>query len=296
MSMTTTSVTPSSITSLSSPFARHAMVDGRRVEYWATDEVGLTQTMRWKRPRMIFVCAHGDLFAEGALDQWIDKVFAVMALSRHHIFHVLTKRPDRMRAYVKSRIETGEWLGWTRPDDGGGIFDVMTATWERCFAHVWLGVSVEDQRRADERIPILLDTPAAVRWISAEPLLGQVDLTSVAYTETALMSHRVDVLRAGYWNKAGWIAFGPAAQIGEPRGGFTNHSGMNRLDWVVVGGESGPGARVWPGFEDAARSIRDQCAAAGVPFFMKQMQGARKASMPPIPTDLMIRQFPETHT
>jgi hypothetical protein len=64
------------------------------------------------------------------------------------------------------------------------------------------------------------------------------------------------------------------------------------LDWVIVGGESGPGARVWLGFEDAARSIRDQCAAAGVAFFMKQMAGERKASMPPIPTDLMIREFP----
>ncbi|HUW52953.1 MAG TPA: DUF5131 family protein [Rhodanobacter sp.] len=132
--------------------------------------------------------------------------------------------------------------------------------------NVWLGVSVENQAAADERIPRLLQTPATVRWLSCEPLLGPVDFTSVGWPDKD--GHRVDVLRAGYWNAKGHLACGPSAALGAPRGGFTNHSDMQRIDWVVAGGESGPGGR--PMHPDWARSLRDQCAAAGVPFLFKQ--------------------------
>jgi protein gp37 len=109
--------------------------------------------------------------------------------------------------------------------------DAVTALFEPPLRNVWLGVSTEDQRRAEERVPVLLDTPAAVRWVSAEPLLGPL---------------RMD----------GWLRSKPSRTV---------------LDWVVAGGESGPGAR--PAHPDWFRTIRDQCASAGVPFFFKQWGG-----------------------
>jgi len=179
------------------------------------------------------LCAHGDLFHEAVPDDWIDRVFAVMALAPKHTFQLLTKRPERARDYVHRcdhnrhhpamdyaaiMAFTGQW---TTP-----ALDLLNG-WP--LPNVWLGTSVEDQPTADARIPHLLATPAAVRFVSAEPLLGPVDLRSV---------------RLGHM---------PATA---------------RLDWVIVGGESGPGAR--PMHRDWARSLRDQCAATCVPFFFKQ--------------------------
>lgn len=207
----------------------------------------LTQPLRWKRPRKIFVAAHGDLFHEAVPDDVLDQVFAVMALCPQHIFQVLTKRADRMRAYlsaedlpirVQDTVDNMEPNGIHRfADHEPWIAD------EFPLRNVWLGVSVEDQRRADERIPDLLATPAAVRWISAEPLLGPVDLKHIRPQDRA----EIDALRGMDFDQ------------GLP---------CARLDWVVVGGESGPGAR--PMHPDWARSLRDQCAAAGVSYHFKQ--------------------------
>lgn len=144
------------------------------------NEQWLDQPLRWRKPRMIFVCAHGDLFHENVPDDWIDRVFAVMALCPQHVFQVLTKRPERMRDYLAER--QSDWVtrwaaaAWRlrprelRPDGNGQLLMRNHAKFP--LPNVWLGTSVEDQIRADERIPILLDTPAAVRWVSAEPLLG----------------------------------------------------------------------------------------------------------------------------
>lgn len=219
------------------------------------NEDWLTQPLKWKRPRRIFVCAHGDLFHKNVPDEWIDRVFAVMALSPQHTFQVLTKRSARMREYCRFRFTEGYGTG------GGGrlgtILDEIACLgtfdpskplhWP--LRNVWLGVSVEDQDRADERIPNLLETPAAKRWISAEPLLGPVDLTNITGAEKS-------------------------REYGSPVHGWSaiwKNNGLGRawLDWVVVGGESGPGAR--PLHPDWARSLRDQCQAAGVPFFFKQV-------------------------
>lgn len=156
----------------------------------------LDQPLRWKKPRMIFVCAHGDLFHEDVPLDWLLQVFEVMKLAHWHTFQVLTKRAERMKHFVTKAVQ-----------------------------NVWLGVSVEDQTRADERIPQLLHTPAAKRWISAEPLLGPVDLSRFA---------------GDSWP----------------------------LDWVVAGGESGPGAR--PMRTAWARSLRDQCRRENIPFLHKQ--------------------------
>jgi len=201
------------------------------------NEEWLDQPLRWTKPRMIFVCAHGDLFHESVPDDWIDRIFAVMALCPQHTFQVLTKRSARMRHYFgrpdRECEVAAEAYSLDERVEGGAL------QWP--LPNVWLGVSVEDQQRADERIPDLLATPAAIRWISAEPLLGPVDLCRV---------------RGNLAPIAGYIPLES-----------TDHKPVG-LDWVVVGGESGPGAR--PMHPDWARSLRDQCAAAGVPFFFKQ--------------------------
>ena len=238
------------------------------------NENWLDQPLRWRKPRLVFVCAHGDLFHESVPDEWIDLVFAVMAMSPRHTFQVLTKRPERARRYL-TRIMVGD----CGPEDVVNAGDIVASTFrptdvdiadvEWPLANVWLGVSVEDQRRADERIPPLLNTPAAVRFVSAEPLLGPVDLTRIGWGGN-LIAGNTDALSG----------LDTCLEFpGEPRAAYS------RLDWVIVGGESGPGARdmdpAW------ARGLRDRCAEAGTAFFMKQM--AHKA---PIPDDLKVRAFP----
>lgn len=213
------------------------------------NEQWLTQPLKWKRPRMVFVCAHGDLFHESVPDEWIDRVFAVMALAPQHKFQVLTKRAKRMSRYsndpntpkrvaaviigmaMRSEISGGQTLAPL----GSRLHESDPEFVKWPIQNIWNGVSTEDQRRADERIPDLLATPAAVRWVSAEPLLGPIDFTRVA--ETAGLDPHWSMKQAG-------------------------------LDWIVAGGESGPDAR--PMHHEWARSIRDQCAAAGVPFLFKQ--------------------------
>lgn len=134
------------------------------------DEKALAQPLRWRRPRKVFVCSMTDLFGEWVPDEMIDRVFAVMALSPQHTFQLLTKRPARMRRYLSN-------------DDRmyvlRSMIEELTEGYTKCrwpLPNVWLGVSVEDQQRADERIPELLATPAAVRFVSCEPLLGPVDI------------------------------------------------------------------------------------------------------------------------
>lgn len=235
------------------------------------NEEWLTQPLRWKKPRRIFVCAHGDLFHEAVPDEWIDRVFAVMALCPQHTFQVLTKRAERMRKYIS--LANCRHPGFREIAVG---LDVKFAyrsnvrcTWP--LLNVWLGVTAEDQQRADERIPDLLATPAAKRFVSVEPMLGQVDLELAQCT-------------------CPWPSDAKATRhlLGCPSDRRPHR--IWSVDWVICGGESGRGAR--PMHPDWARALRDQCAAAGVPFFMKQMGGAMKMSMPPIPCDLMVRKFP----
>jgi protein gp37 len=213
----------------------------------------LDQPLRWRRPRMIFVCAHSDLFHPAARREWVDRIFAVMALARHHTFQVLTKRPERMREYL-----TGGWQWRVEPIAAGmrGKRPLLMMM-QRSLPNVWIGTSVEDQQRADERIPVLIDTPAPVRWLSCEPLLGPVDVFE-------------------------WL---------EPTRGID-------INWVVVGCESGPGAR--PMDIDWARSLRDQCGAAGVAFFCKQLSipGSTRVlhDLADFPPDLRVRQYPDARS
>jgi protein gp37 len=219
-------------------------------------ESALTKPLGWKRPRRIFVNSMSDLFHEAVPDSYIDKVFAVMALAPQHTFQVLTKRADRMQDYCR-RFAPGHAKFLLSPPGAASA----RATWP--LPNVWLGVSVEDQARADERIPLLLDTPAAVRWISAEPLLGPVDLTRIP---SPVVTEEDKTM--GYFHSA--LIEGDEHYY-EPHPGMTDSVDgpyLPRLDWVVAGGESGPKAR--PMHPDWARALRDQCAGAGVPFFFKQ--------------------------
>lgn len=231
-------------------------------------EDALTIPLRRKKPTTWFVNSMSDLFHESVPDAWIDRVFAVMALCPQHTFQVLTKRSARMRAYMAPGMRSARGRVGTVAHAMSCRFQCagMPPAWP--LPNVWLGVSAEDQRRADERVPDLLATPAAVRFVSAEPLLGPIDFLSVEWP--GLEGHRVDVLRKGFWSEPGAHPLtAKAAGAGEPKGWFTNHSDMpGRLDWIIVGGESGPEAR--PMHPAWARSIRDQCAGAGVAFHFKQ--------------------------
>lgn len=204
----------------------------------------LAEPLRWTRPRMVFVNSMSDLFHEDVPFEFIDKVFAVMALAKQHTFQVLTKRPERMREYFKSLSHKrgSKVCAWATDELGIGLEGILRIDKiPKGLPNVWLGVSVENQQAADERIHLLLQTPAEVHWVSVEPMIGPVDLfmvSDVDFTFNAL-------------SKKEGIAF---RGIG--------------LDWVVVGGESGPHAR--PMHPDWARNLRDQCRAAGLPFLFKQ--------------------------
>lgn len=229
----------------------------------------LEQPLQWAKSRMIFVCAHGDLFAENVPDEWIDQIFAVMALSPRHTFQVLTKRPERMKDYCsgkwQSRILPHLWRLSKKPSHG----EITLHTIGSALPNVWLGVSVEDQQRADLRIPLLLATPAAVRWISAEPLLGSVDLHSSLGGTLWLGGQRGCDGKHQHAGKTGEILHGVLHNF-DPRLAHHHHDERcsNGLDWVVVGGESGNSSR--PMRPEWARSIRKQCDEANVDFFFKQ--------------------------
>ena len=208
----------------------------------------LDQPLRWRKPRRIFVNSMSDLFHENVPLKFIDEVFAIMALAKQHTFMILTKRPKRMKEYITYRaakeFSYSRHIQWPLPN-------------------VWLGVSVENQRAADERIPLLLQTPAAVRFLSCEPLLGPVSLKEINIPITGPGSpqpyapstgRRINALTGDVF-EYDWHGRGVGRQGA-------------KIDWVIVGGESGPNAR--PMHPDWVRGIRDQCVAAGVPFFFKQ--------------------------
>lgn len=192
---------------------RNCYAEGIANRFWGerkfTDirchEDRLNQPETWKKGQRIFVNSMSDLFHPDVPYDFIVDVFATMNANRQHTFIVLTKRPDRYYQLVRGTLMP--------------------------IPNVWIGVSVENQKAADERIPVLLKSPAAVRFVSCEPLLGNVNLK-------------------GFYKNGMWV------------------DGQNRIDWVIVGGESGTRAR--PMHPNWVRSIRDQCQEANVPFFFKQ--------------------------
>jgi protein gp37 len=241
----------------------------------------LTLPLKWRKPAKIFVNSASDLFHENVPDEWIDRIFAVMALAPQHSFQVLTKRPKRMRAYFErwpdgaARFHhvAGEAykIDPSLPHGANGWVWDLQKRWP--LPNVWLGVTAEDQERADERIPELLATPAARRFVSVEPMLGPVDLTEI------VIRHRV-----GEQHINALHCEEDPEDCGE--------IGPATLDWVIVGGESGPGSR--PMHPQWARDLRDQCQAAGTAFFMKQMHvgGKLVKDVARFPEDLRVQEFP----
>jgi protein gp37 len=201
------------------------------------DKEMLLSPLRWRRPRMIFVCSMTDLFADFVPDEWIDRMFSIMTRCPQHKFQVLTKRCERMRRYLSIADDAEAWrVHLSVQLDVLGAGYIEQQDWKWPLPNLWVGVSSEDQRRADERIPDLLATPAAVRFVSYEPALGPINLHSARCRETGSCSVR------------------PAC--------------LGGLDWFICGGESGPRAR--PMHPSWVRAARDQCVAANVSFFMKQ--------------------------
>jgi protein gp37 len=230
----------------------------------------LAEPLSWRQPRRVFVNSMGDLFHEDVPDEWIDRVFAVMALAPQHTFQVLTKRAARMQEYANGIQSKIPFLGRMplerihleaagHMEGDGGFMDVLKqhgniyslyldTPWP--LPNVWLGVSAERQQEADERIPELLATPAAIRFVSAEPLLGPIDFTSICTGH-----YFIDALRGRKYHDA-------------PEGVHSATEECAKLDQIIVGGESGRDAR--PMHPDWARWIRNDCAAASTAFFFKQ--------------------------
>jgi protein gp37 len=240
----------------------------------------LTQPLRWRKPSKVFVNSMSDLFHAEVPDEFLAKVFAVMAAAPQHTFQILTKRHARMRSLLNSSgfavQVAAECARLWNVDDVAPLRGPLP--------NVWLGVSCEDQRWADLRIPALLDTPAAVRWVSAEPLLNPVGL------------------RPGQWIPP--LEGGPRVNLNRP----WEEPGPT-LDWVVAGGESGTGARrLGPGW---IRHLVDECQSTGTPIFVKQMgsvwastttvagktvaaHGDPKGGDPQWwPADIRVREFPQ---
>lgn len=263
------------------PSRKGLTVDTKAGPVWTGEvrfnEQWLADPLRWKKPRQIFVCAHADLFGENVPFEWVDRVFGVMALASWHTYQILTKRPDRMREYMRGRRRklaqhmVDEYL--SKPDGTVGragravhaawpvksVGDlaqpdaVAMATWP--LPNVWLGVSAEDQQRWDERVPELMWTPAAKRFVSIEPMLGPIktDVIEVLGGDAELypLAWTTDCIDQND---------DPVADIPP-------------LDLIILGGENGPR----PMHPDWARQVRDACAAEGVPFFFKQWGSWKEA-------------------
>lgn len=243
----------------------------------------LEAPLHWRKPTRIFVDSMSDLFHDKVPDEFIAAVFGVMAACPQHTFIVLTKRAKRMR----------EWFAWLGKADPDGSFPLHRDVVRRHLAKykfdapyaptirwplpdVWLGVSVENQEAADERIPYLLETPAAVRWVSVEPMLGAINLRHIDADAAGSTSPcQVDALT------------GRHTDMGRPCADVT------RLDWVICGCESGPNAR--PMDLNWARSLRDQCQAAGASYFLKQATVGGKLVKTPELDGRRCVEFPEMH-
>ena len=210
----------------------------------------LDQPSHWRKPRRVFVDSMSDLFHEDVPDEFIWKVFETITMgNRRHTYMILTKRPARMKAWFDAYQE--RFWHYHAPDQSQGEY--VSAPWpDPC---IWLGVSVENQKAADERIPLLLQTPAAVRFVSVEPMLGAVDL---------------DPTYRGFF------------------GTLPNQPG---IDWVICGCESGPGAR--PMAPSWVENLRDQCVEAGVPFFLKQILLGGKLVKMPVLDGKVYNQYPQ---
>ncbi len=238
----------------------------------------LDQPFHWKKPRRIFVNSMSDLFHEDVPEWFIAKVFAVMAQAPQHTFQVLTKRQERMRDLLLYSTDFMYHL-----EHGGLDGQRIGFAWP--LPNVWLGVSIESQYWADRRIPFLVQTPAAVRFLSCEPLLRPVDLKPWLPLEPPLnniVDNRTpEELAQDQADDDGWRPLGFADAVARAQ---------SCVNWIICGGESGPNARQM--HPDWVRQIRDDCQAAGVPLFVKQDSGLHPGRQGLIPDDVWVKEFP----
>lgn len=255
---------------------RNCYAERMAKRFWRGREFGdvqcheerLDDPCHWKNSVRVFVNSMSDLFHENVSNLFINRIIYFMEVAaRQHTYLILTKRPDRMNNYFRG---------------------VAPAN------NVWLGVSIEDQETADERIPLLLKTPAAVRFVSVEPMLGPVNLNRIKWAKIPIDPDNYK--RFGVpapdelWSMNDVLSSRPGDKWNKPKVG---------LDWVICGGESGPGAR--PMHPDWVRSLRDQCVDAGVPFFFKQWgEWIRPDQLPrdtdmdrPLPGEKIVNNFTE---
>lgn len=229
----------------------------------------IAQPLHWREPRSVFVDSMADLFHEDVPDEYIDRVFATMAATPRHVYMILTKRPDRMRDYINdaSTRERVSKAAAEHFDDGTAarlMYGYAQMKWP--LPGVWLGTSVESQDVAAERLDALLATQAALHFVSAEPLLGPLDLRPwLGESRTS------DDLRA--------------SATRDPR---TRVEARAKLSWVLVGGESGESHRpldlAW------VESLREQCRMSGAAYFGKQRAAFRPGQ--PLPDGLDVHEFP----
>jgi protein gp37 len=292
----------------------------------------LEDPLHWRKPARVFVNSVSDLFHEDVPDESIDRVFAVMSLAQRHTFQVLTKRAQRMLDYCSAVTFERLWVWMNRSADGGehrpgaynltsinqrtaksryvnGEAGALSRTPKPPLPNVWLGVSVEDQQRADERIPPLLKTPARVRFLSVEPLLGPVRLDRIAVPTPAKTTTESCVAPAmEEWARKNGLPTqreappavvpvqGHVRAVYPLRGQVEADSGVvfgggPRVNWIIVGGESGPGHR--PMDVGWAESLHRQCKAAGVPVFVKQDSGPRPGQRGRLSAELWAaKEFP----
>jgi protein gp37 len=251
----------------------------------------LNEPLRLRKPQRIFVNSTSDLFHEALPDEAIDRVFAVMAMcdGKHssrapHTFQVLTKRPERMARYFADpetpwrvysevvRVNIGGYRPRILQADESGHRGLDTGQWPLPLANLWLGVSVEDQATADQRVPLLLQTPAAVRFVSYEPSLG-----AVGFAE-ALSGNPEQTGTREYVSREMALDAGDPSMEGSLYRDEEWEQTTPRIDWLIVGGESGPGER--PCDVAWIRSAVRQCHEAGVACFVKQL-GARAVASDP---------------
>ena len=246
----------------------------------------LNEPLHWKKPRRVFVNSMSDLFHADVTDEFIARVFATMARTPQHTYQVLTKRHGRMRSLVGNLIDGGQRLLEAAPDEATALA-LYDTIWP--LPNVWLGVSVEDQKRADLRIPALVETAAAVRFLSCEPLLGPVRLTYQDHT-----GHERDY-------DGDFICLDCSTDQQHVPWRTVDRTRLG-IDWLIIGGESGRGARpmdlAW------ARQLVKQGQEAGAAVFVKQLgsvwakaNGASdtKGGKPDDwPADLRVREYPTT--
>jgi len=247
----------------------------------------LDAPLHWRKPRRVFVNSMSDLFHEDVPIQFFTEIYRSILMNYQHTFIVLTKRPERMVVTMKTVI-----------DLEGFVLD-----------NLWLGVSVEDQDTADRRIPLLLQTPAAMRFVSVEPMLGPVDLPKCFKPEDEDWEEINNILDANgdcepeefieeCEEECDWINYGNNLVVSSEwrewiswRKWRAERFAMGRkLDWVIVGGESGPKAR--PMKMEWLRSVVEQCKETGVPVFVKQDSGLRPGRQGRIPDELWIKEYP----